>query len=145
MRQHLAAKGLCMLMASGLSTIAVAQSTDSSLEKRMQALEARVTALEQRETSSHPASPPAPAMSKQAASPTTRPAPPTAPAQTPTAHPAVVANWSALRRGMSQREVGDALGMPDSKQVRPMTEIWFYPGNRTVLFDRNGALDSWTH
>jgi len=145
MRQHLAAMGLCMLMASGLTTIAAAQSTDSSVEKRIQALEARVTALEQREASSHPASPPAPAISKQTAAPATRPAPPTAPAQTSTAHPAVVANWSALHRGMSQRQVGDVLGIPESKQVRPMTEVWFYPGDRTVLFDRNGKLDSWTH
>jgi len=145
MRQHLAAMGLCMLMASGLTTIAVAQSTDSSVEKRIRALEARVTALEQREASSHPASPPAPAMSMPTAPPPTRLAPPAAPAQTSTTRTAVVANWSALHRGMSQRQVGEALGMPDSKQVRPMTEIWFYPGNRTVLFDRNGALDSWTH
>ena len=42
------------------------------------------------------------------------------------------------------REVTALIGPARHKQVRPMSEIWFYPDQRQLEFDRNGRLDRWS-
>lgn len=141
MRQRLAVMWLVLGCVGAFVSTATAQTRKSLVEQRLDALEARVAALEQSEHLRHPPPPPPPATP----SPATPMPPPVAPARpAPPAPPAARANWDALHRGMSRHQVVDLLGPPDTRQVRPMTEAWFYPDGRSVQFDRNGALDSWT-
>ncbi len=145
MRKQLLITGLCCGLAFALSPAVLAKTTDQPTDhQRIKALEARVAALEKRlgmpAASSPPASNP-PASVTPAATPVARelPAPVAAPAA-----PSTPADWSRLHRGMSPREVTAQIGPPDHRQVRPMSEIWFYPDDLQLEFDRNGQLDNWS-
>lgn len=141
MQKQLAMGALFCGLAWGLAP--QAQATDQSTDQRIKALEARVSELERRQgiTEKTPPAAVAPAAAPVASIPA---AAPVAAAPAVTAAPARVADWGALHRGMSQHEVIAALGAPKSKQVRPLLEIWFYPGDRSVQFDRDSRLDSWS-
>jgi hypothetical protein len=79
-------------------------------------------------------------------SPTATPTPATSPRQpaaTATVPPAS-SGWSHLHRGMDSRQVIALIGQPEKRQARPMSEIWFYPDDRQVEFDRNSRLQSWS-
>jgi hypothetical protein len=155
MHKQLLITGLCCGLAFAPALAALAQTTDQTTDhQRIEALEARVAALEQR-LGMTPATPPA---SHPQPSPTTSPTSvatptPTA-APTPTITPGQPApvvktrpassDWSQLRRGMNPREVTALLGPPKQKQVRPMSEIWFYPDDRQIEFDNGNRLQSWS-
>ena len=145
MRKHLLLTGLCCGLAFALSApAALAQTAEQTTDhQRIKALEARVAALEQRldvpAATPPPVSPSQPAVT---AAPTPA-ASPRQPAPAATAPPASL-DWSQLHRGMSPREVTALIGAPDQRQVRPMAEIWFYPGDRRIEFDSNNRLESWS-
>ena len=156
MRKQLLITGLCCGLALVPTGAVLAQTTDQtdhqrvmSLEARVKSLEARVAALEQRlnmpPVTSAPASPPVTSASASPHKTSVAPAP-KAPARPPPAAVAAptTADWSQLHRGMDPREVTALIGPPDNREVRPMSEIWFYPDNRQLEFDHNGRLDSWT-
>ncbi|MDE1893947.1 MAG: hypothetical protein KGH90_06385 [Xanthomonadaceae bacterium] len=131
--------GLCCALAFVPATAAWARTAGQATDhQRIEALEARVAALERRLGMS-PATPEPPAP-HQAAAPAAREAPRAQPA----AAAPIAADWSQLHRGMTAREVTAHLGPPDHRQVRPMSEVWYYPGQRQLEFDRNGRLDSWS-
>jgi hypothetical protein len=149
MQKHLLITGLCCGLAFALSApAALAQTADQTTDhQRIKALEARVAALEQR--LDMPAATPQPASSGQPA-PTAAPTPTPTPAASPqqplpiaTAAPAS-GDWSQLHRGMDPRQVTALLGAPDSKQVRPMSETWFYPDGRQLEFDSGNRLQGWS-
>ena len=145
MQKHLLITGLCCGLAfAPAAPAALAQTTDQTTDhQRIKALEARVAALEQR--LDMPSATPQPVSHRQP-SLTVAPTPaasPHQPAPTATAPPASF-DWSQLRRGMDPREVTARIGPPDRKQVRPMSEIWFYPDDRQIEFDRNSQLQSWS-
>ena len=150
MRKHLLITGLCCGLAFALTApAALAQTTDQTTDhQRIKALEARVAALEQR-LDTPPATPqpmsrgqPSLTVAPTPAAPTP-PASPQQPAPAATAPPASY-DWSQLRRGMDPREVTARIGPPDRKQVRPMSEIWFYPDDRQIEFDNSNRLQSWS-
>ena len=142
MRKLLLITGLCCGLAFVPTRAVMAKTTDQTDHQRIKALEARVAALEQRL-----GMPPATSTAVPQHQTPVAPAPETAaralPATVAAAAP-TAADWSQLHRGMAQREVTAQIGPPDHKQVRPMSEIWFYPGNRQLEFDRNDRLDSWS-
>lgn len=143
MRKQLLITGLCCGLAFAPTTAVRAKTTDQTTDhQRIEALEARVAALEQRLGMPSVTAPPA---SRRHTSVTPAPAPAarTRPATTTTAPP-TPADWSRLHRGMGPREVAAQIGPPDHKQVRPMSEIWFYPDHRQLQFDRNGWLENWS-
>ena len=154
MRKQLLITGLCCGLAFVPTRAVLAQSTNQTDHQRIQQLEARVAALEQR--LSMPPVTPAPASHQQtpvapAPQAPARVAPAPAPAPVPAVAPAAVvaaapttADWSQLHRGMAPREVTAQIGPPDKKQVRPMSEVWFYPDQRQLEFDHNNRLDSWS-
>lgn len=162
MRKHLLITGLCCGVAFVLpAPSALAQTTGQTTDhQRIQALEARVAALEQRldmspatpqpqplpQPQSPPVATPSPPMSHPQPSPAMAPTPavtPDKPAPIATLRPAA-SDWSHLRRGMNPRQVTEQLGRPDRKQVRPLSEIWFYPDDRQVEFDNGNRLQSWS-
>ena len=149
MRKHLLVTGVCCGLAFALSaTAALAQATDQTTDhQRIKALEARVAALEQR-LDMPPATPPATPqpVPHREASLTAAPLPAASlhqPAPAVTVPPAS-SDWSHLQRGMAPREVAAQIGPPDRKQVRGMSEVWFYPGDRQIEFDRDSRLQSWS-
>jgi hypothetical protein len=147
MRKHLLITGLCCGLAfAPLTRGALAQTTGQTTDhQRIEALEARVAALERR-LGMAPATPTPQPVSHSQPSPTAAPTPtisPRQPAATATVPPAP-SDWSHLRRGMDARQVIALIGQPESKQARPMSEIWFYPDDRQVEFDRNSMLQSWS-
>ncbi|HZX70239.1 MAG TPA: ABC transporter C-terminal domain-containing protein [Rhodanobacter sp.] len=141
MRKQLLITGLCCGLALVPTRAVLAQTTNQTDHQRIEALEARVAALEQR--LSMPPVTSASASHQAAVAPA-----PQAPAQVLPAAVAAAAptagDWSQLHQGMDPREVTAQIGPPDHKQVRPMSEIWFYPDNRQLSFDNNGRLDSWS-
>jgi hypothetical protein len=145
MQKHLLITGLCCGLAFALPALAaLAQTTDQTTDhQRIEALEARVAALEQRldvpVAAPQPASHPQPSV-------TAAPTPAASPRQPapPTAVPPPSSDWSQLHRGMDPRQVTALIGAPDSKQVRPMAEIWFYPDGRQLEFDSSNRLQSWS-
>ena len=145
MRKHLLITGLCCGLAFALpAPAALAQATDQTTDhQRIKALEARVAALEQR--LDMPAATPPPVSHRQP-SPNVAPAPAASPRRpAPTAAvPPASADWSQLHTGMDPREVSARIGPPVRKQVRPMSEIWFYPDDRQIEFDRDNRLQSWS-
>ena len=148
MRKHLLLTGLCCGLAFALSApAALAQTTEQTSDhQRIKALEARVAALEQRldtpPANPQPVSPRQPSLTA-APIPAASPQQPAPVATAPPARPAS-SDWSQLRRGMNPREVIAQIGPPDQKQVRPMSEIWFYPDDRQVEFDSGSRLQSWS-
>ncbi len=145
MRKLLLITGLCCgLVFAPPAPAALGQTTEQTSDhQRIQALEARVAALEQR--LDMPPATPQPVSHRQP-SLTSAPTPaasPHPPAPTATAPPAS-SDWSHLHRGMNPREVTAQIGPPDRRQVRPMSEIWFYPDNRQIEFDNNNRLQSWS-
>lgn len=158
MRKHLLITGPCCGLAFALlAPAALAQTTAQMTDhQRIEALEARVAALERR-LGMAPATPkpvpqsqPSPTapkpVSQRQPSPTAAPTPaisPLQPAATATVPPAS-SGWSHLRRGMDSRQVIELIGQPENRQARPMSEIWFYPDDRQVEFDRNSRLQSWS-
>jgi hypothetical protein len=143
MQKHLLVTGLCCGLAFALpAPAALAQTTDQTTDhQRIEALEARVAALEQR--LDMPAAAPQPVSPRQPA-PTAAPIPAASPQPAPTATtPPASADWSQLHRGMDPRQVTALIGAPESKQVRPMAEIWFYPDDRQLEFDSSNRLQSW--
>ena len=144
MRKLLLITGLCGALAFAPMPAARAKTIEPTTDhQRIVALEARVAALEQR-LGMPPATTPPPASPRQtAAAPAPTAAAPALPA-TATAVPPTAADWSQLHRGMDPRQVTAHIGPPDHKQVRPMSEIWFYPDQRQLEFDRNDRLESWS-
>lgn len=151
MRKQLLITGLCCGLALAPIPAVLAQTSDQSTDhQRIEALEARVAALEQRlgapsTMSQPPSGQPTPATTAPA---TVTPAPTTVastkPAPAAVSPPPAAGDWSQLHTGMDAREVTAELGPPDHKQVRPTSEIWFYPSDRQVQFDRNSRLESWS-
>ncbi len=143
MRKQLLITGLgCALVFASTPAVLAKTVKPATDHQRIEALEARVAALEQR-LGMPPATTPPPATPRQpsvAAAPAAaaRALPATAAVAPPTA-----ADWGQLHLGMDPREVAALIGPPQHKQVRPMSEIWFYPDQRQLEFDRNGRLDSW--
>lgn len=143
MRKQLLITGLCCGLAFAPTPTVLAKTTDQTTDhQRIKALEARVAALEQRLGRPSVSSPPAP-HHQTSVSPAATPAARALPAATAAA-PSTPADWSHLHRGMAPREVTAQIGPPDHRQVRPMSEIWFYPDDRQLEFDRNGQLESWS-
>lgn len=143
MRKQLLITGLCCGLAFALAPAVLAKTIDQATDhQRIKALEARVAALEQR--LGMPSVTPQPASHRPTSvTPAPTPAARALPATTATAPP-TPADWSHLHRGMHPREVTAQIGPPDHKQVRPMSEIWFYPDDRQLEFDRNNQLESWS-
>ena len=145
MRKQLLITGLCCVLVLALAPApaVVAKTAEPTTDhQRIEALEARVAALEQRL-----GLPPAPTPPHASPRQTSAAPAPTAAAQAlpaAAAAPPTAADWSQLHRGMDPREVAALIGPPQHKQVRPMSEIWFYPDQRQLEFDRNGQLDSWS-
>lgn len=147
MRKQLLITGLCCGLALVPAWAVLAQTTNQTDHQRIEALEARVAALEQRlnmppvtsAAASHQQTSVAPAPQAPAAEAPARVLPAAVAAVAPTA-----GDWSQLHQGMDPRQVTAQIGPPDHKQVRPMSEIWFYPDNRQLEFDNYGRLDSWT-
>ncbi|HUV97527.1 MAG TPA: hypothetical protein VMV98_08670 [Acidobacteriaceae bacterium] len=143
MRKQLLITGLCCGLAFAPAPAVLAKTTDQTTDhQRIKALEARVAALEQRlgmpSVTSRPAS-----RQQTSVAPAARAAARALPATTAVAPP-TPADWSQLHRGMDPREVTAQIGPPDHKQIRPMSEIWFYPDQRQIEFDRNDRLESWS-
>ena len=142
MRKPLLITGLCGALAFASMPSAQAKTVEQTTDhQRIEALEARVAALEQRL-----GMPPATAQPASARQTALAPAPTAAARALPVAAaaPRAAGDWSQLRRGMDPREVTAHIGSPDHKQVPPMFEIWFYPDQRQLEFDRNDRLDSWS-
>jgi len=139
MRQRLAMTAIFCGLVIGFIPIVSAQTTDTATDQRITALEARVAALERREGITSPTTAPSATIAASPAAPVAAAAP-----SAPVVAPAPPADWSALHRGMTQRQVIAVLGNPGNKQVMPMSETWYYDGDRRVQFDRNGYLDSWS-
>jgi hypothetical protein len=142
--------GLMVAFAPSAHARATGQSTD---HQRIKALEARVAELERRqgiaEKAATTAAAAAPVAAATPAAVPMTPAPAAqaaqvAPAPAVAQAPATPADWSALHRGMNPREVLAVLGNPLNKQIRPLLEIWYYPDDRSVQFDRDSRLESWT-
>ena len=54
-------------------------------------------------------------------------------------------SWEAVRsvkRGMSSRDVVRLVGQPDSVEQSGGWEVWYYPGGRSISFDRRGRAQS---
>ncbi|MEO8779763.1 MAG: hypothetical protein ABI389_13960 [Rhodanobacter sp.] len=145
MRKHLLITGLCCGLAFAPSApAALAPTTDQTTDhQRIKALEARVAALEQR--LDMPAATPQAVSHRQPALPAavTPAARPDQPAAAAAPAPASY-DWSHLHTGMDPQEVTAQIGPPARKQVRPMSEIWFYPDDRQIEFDRDNRLQSWS-
>lgn len=142
MRKQLLITGLCCGLAFMPSPAVLAKTTDQTTDhQRIKALEARVAALEQRL-----GMPPATSAPTSQHQTSVAPAPKAAARALPEAAVAAptTVDWSGLHRGMAPREVTAQIGPPDHKQIRPMSEIWFYPDHRQLEFDRNDRLDSWS-
>ena len=144
MRKQLLITGLCGALAFAPMPAAQAETGDRTTDhQRIEALEARVAALEQRLGMPPATAPPAASPRQTAAAPAPTAAAPALPA-TAAAVPPTAGDWSQLHLGMDTREVTALIGPPRHKQVRPMSEIWLYPDQRQLEFDRNGRLDSWS-
>ncbi|HET9819188.1 MAG TPA: hypothetical protein VFP92_08495 [Rhodanobacteraceae bacterium] len=150
MRKQLLMTGLCCGLAFAPAPATLAQTTDQTTDhQRIKALEARVAAIEKRLDMTPAAPQPEP---HPQPAPTTTPTPVAAPPPTATPRqPAPVvkarpasSDWSQLQRGMNPREVTALIGPPELKQVRAMSEIWFYPDNRQIEFDNSSRLQSWS-
>ena len=142
MRKHLLIAGPCCGLAFVPTQAVRAQTTNQTDHQRIEALEARVAALEQRLNMS-PITP-APASDHQTSvAPAPKAPARVRPAAMAAAAPAA-ADWSQLHQGMTPREVTAQIGPPDHKQLRAMSEIWFYPDDRQLEFDRDNRLDTWS-
>lgn len=57
--------------------------------------------------------------------------------------------WRQLREGMTMEQVTDLLGAPESTQVFPDEELWYYPApsnssiRSKVQFDRDSGKVNW--
>lgn len=140
MRQHLGMTGLLFGLVVGLAPILPVHAADPATDQRIKALEARMAELERR-LGAYESTPRAPSAA-QVAPPAA--APPVVIAPAPAPRPISTSDWSGLHRGMAERAVTTLLGRPQSKQITSVSETWFYEGDRRVVFDRDGKVDSWS-
>jgi len=142
MRQRLAMTGLFCALVIGATPIMLAHATDPATDQRIKALEARMAELEKR-LGAYESVPPAAAPASTAAPATA--ASPIVIAPPPPPPKAISAtDWSGLHRGLAERAVTTLLGRPQSKQITSVSETWYYEGDRRVVFDRDGRVDSWS-
>lgn len=136
--------GLVAIVILGIGGLAVADG-EPTVEQRLKALEQRVIELERR-LDAAPAAPAAPAAAVAAPAPAAAPAAATSrPVAAAPAAPPALADWQALRKGMTWSQVSAVLGKPGKKRIGVMSEIWFYPDadGGSVEFDRDGRVSGW--
>jgi hypothetical protein len=142
MRQRLATAGLLCGLVIGLGPVVSAHASDPATDQRIKALEARMAELERR-LGAYESAPPAAMRETAPASPST-PSAPVVIAPPPPPKAISASDWSGLHRGLAERAVTTLLGRPQSKQITSVSETWFYAGDRRVVFDRDGRVDSWS-
>jgi type II secretory pathway component PulM len=117
-----------------LSPVAVhAEDADkriAELEEQVAALQEQVEALRKRVAALEPI-------------PTLKPGPGESAVPASAGDWSIRANWMALRKGMTKKQVVELLGEPETVRSMPYGHNWFYPSGYTT-FDHMGRLTRWS-